>query len=104
VADAPPHVLALLGVRRYPLTGRFEPPDEATVRRVLERVDAGALDRAVGSWLAARLTAVQPPAPTGGGQRALAVDGKSVRGTRHASADGRPFICWQSATSRPAPC
>ena len=41
VADAPPHVLAVLGVRWDPLTGRFEPPDEATVRRVLERADAG---------------------------------------------------------------
>jgi predicted transposase YbfD/YdcC len=103
VADAPPHVLALLGVRRDPLTGRFEPPDEATVRRVLERVDAGALDRAVGSWLAARLATAQPPAPTGGGQRALAVDGKSVRGTRHASADGQAIhllaVCDQQASA-----
>lgn len=49
VADAPPQVLGPLGVRRDPLTGRFEPPDEATIRRVLERVDAGAFDRVVGS-------------------------------------------------------
>jgi DDE_Tnp_1-associated len=55
VADAPPQVLAALGVRRDSLTGRFEPPDEATIRRVLETVDAAALDEAVGSWLAARL-------------------------------------------------
>jgi hypothetical protein len=47
VADAPPQVLAALGVRRDPLTGRFEPSDEATIRRVLESVDAGALDAAV---------------------------------------------------------
>jgi hypothetical protein len=46
VADAPPQALASLGVRRDPLTGRFEPPDEATIRRVLESVDAGALDAA----------------------------------------------------------
>ena len=52
VADAPPQVLASLGVRRDPLTRRFEPPDEATIRRVLEAVDAAALDTAVGSWLA----------------------------------------------------
>jgi DDE_Tnp_1-associated len=49
VADASPQVLAPLGVRYDPLAGRFEPPDEATIRRVLE--SAGALDTAVGSWL-----------------------------------------------------
>jgi len=43
---APPHVLACLGVRYDPLDGRFEPPGEATIRRVLERVDADALDAA----------------------------------------------------------
>ena len=87
VADAPPQVLASLGVRRDPLAGRFVPPDEATIRRVLETVDAGALDAAVGWWLARRLnSASQEPRP---GRRALAVDGKTVRGTRHASADGQ---------------
>jgi hypothetical protein len=45
-------VLAALGVRRHPLTGAFRPPAEATVRRVLARVDPDALDRAVGAWLA----------------------------------------------------
>jgi predicted transposase YbfD/YdcC len=103
VADAPPQVLAALGVRRDPLTGRFEPPDEATIRRVLERIDAGALDTAVGSWLAARLAAAQPARPSRGGQRALAVDGKSLRGTRHASPDGQAAhllaVCDQQASA-----
>ena len=54
-ADAPPQVLASLGVRYDPLACRFRPPDEATIRRVLEAVDADALDAAVGSWLGARL-------------------------------------------------
>src|SRR6185437_8171879 len=57
VADAPPQVLAALGVRCDPLTRRFVPPDEATIRRVLEAADADALDAAVGSWLDARLQA-----------------------------------------------
>jgi len=57
VADAPPQVLALLGVRRDPLTGRFQPSDEATIRRVLEAVDAAAFDAAVGFWLGTRLRA-----------------------------------------------
>jgi DDE_Tnp_1-associated len=43
VADAPPQFLASLGVRRDPLTRRFEPPDEATIRRIPESVDAAAL-------------------------------------------------------------
>ena len=90
VADAPPQVLACLGVRRAPLAGRFEPPDEATIRRVLETVDAAALDAAVGSWLAGRLRAAgQQPERGRRARRALAVDGKAVRGTRHASGDGQ---------------
>ncbi len=90
VADAPPQVLASLGVRRDPLTRRFEPPDEATIRRVLEAVDAAALDAAVGSWLAGRLSAADQGQDHGRrGRRAVAVDGKAVRGTRHASSDGQ---------------
>jgi DDE_Tnp_1-associated/Transposase DDE domain len=90
VADAPPQVLAALGIRRDPLTGRFEPPDEATIRRVLESVDAGALDAAVGSWLAGRLRAADQAERHGRHERlAVAVDGKAVRGTRHASSDGQ---------------
>jgi len=89
-ADAPPHVLGPLGVRRDPLTGRFAPPDEATIRRVLEAVDAGALAAAVGSWAAGRLRAAGPRLRQGRrAPRALAVDGKTVRGTRHACSDGQ---------------
>jgi hypothetical protein len=80
----------LLGVRRDPLAGRFEPPDEATIRRVLETVDAAAFDAAAGSWLAGRLCAAGQGQSHGRrGRRALAVDGKAVRGTRHASSDGQ---------------
>lgn len=39
VLDASPQVLAAFEVRRDPLTGTSEPPDEATIRRVLEDVD-----------------------------------------------------------------
>ena len=82
-ADAPPQVLGSLGVRCDPLTGRFAPPDEATIRRVLESVDAGALAAAVGSWAAVRLRQGRRV------RRALAVDGKAVRGTRHARGGGQ---------------
>jgi predicted transposase YbfD/YdcC len=77
-------VLAALGVRRDLLTGAWRPPGEATVRRVLARIDADALDRAIGAWLAA-----QPPPPAGpqpparSPRRAVAVDGKTLRGSGH---------------------
>ncbi|MGE5285733.1 MAG: transposase family protein [Micromonosporaceae bacterium] len=90
VADAPPHVLASLGIRRDPLTRQFEPPDEATIRRVLESVDARVFDNGVGAWLSARVHAARAGAKAGARRRAaLAVDGKAVRGTRHASAEGQ---------------
>jgi len=84
-ADAPDQVLAALGVRRDPLRGVWRPPGEATVRRVLTRIDADALDRAIGAWLAGQ----QPPPPAGPGppgrspRRAVAVDGKTLRGSGH---------------------
>jgi DDE_Tnp_1-associated len=78
VADAPPHVLARLGIRRDPLPRRFEPPDEATIRRVLESVDAGVLDNQVGAWLSARVHAARPQTgPRSRRRAALAVDGKA---------------------------
>ncbi|MEU6655960.1 transposase family protein [Streptomyces sp. NPDC046900] len=53
-ADAPPHVLARLGGPcREPDRGALAPP-EATVRRILQRIDGDALDTALGSWLAGR--------------------------------------------------
>jgi hypothetical protein len=71
VLDASPQVWAAFGVRCDPLSRRFEPPDEATIRRVVEEVDGDALDAAIGSWLAgvlaadrsARLPAGTPAAP-----------------------------------------
>jgi len=85
VADAPPGVLATLGVRFDPLAGRFRPPDEATIRRVLESVDSGSLDAAITSWLAGAATG----RPGRGPRRAVAVDGKALRGTRHCASDGQ---------------
>ena len=104
-ADAPPQVLAALGVRRDPLTGRFEPPDEATIRRVLETVDAAALDAAVGSWLAGRLRAAGQEHGTArerGGRWPWTARRCGAPVTP--AATGRPCTCWRSSTSRPAPC
>jgi predicted transposase YbfD/YdcC len=83
-ADAPQPVLAALGVRRDPLTGAWRPPGEATVRRVLARVDPDALDHAIGAWLAGQQRpATQPPPAPRPPWRAVAVDGKTLRGTGH---------------------
>jgi DDE_Tnp_1-associated/Transposase DDE domain len=68
--DAPGQVLAALGVRRDPLTGAWRPPGEATVRRVLARIDPDALDRAIGAWLAA--SSHHRPARRGGRSRSTA--------------------------------
>jgi hypothetical protein len=50
---------------------RWTPPSEPTLRRVLQQLDADALDAQIGPWLAAR----HPLAGWG-----LAVDGQTVRG------------------------
>ena len=84
-ADAPDQVLAALGVRRDPLRRVWRPPAEATVRRVLARVDPDALDLAIGRWLADQQPpppSTRPPPPPAWRQ-ALAVDGKTLRGSGH---------------------
>ncbi|MEV0178990.1 transposase family protein [Streptomyces sp. NPDC050625] len=74
-ADAPQDVLARLGARRDPFSGRRQAPCEATIRRVLAGVDGDELDRAVGAWLTARRARMAAT-----GLRAVAVDDKSLRG------------------------
>jgi DDE_Tnp_1-associated len=77
IADAPP-VLASLGIRRDPLTRRWEPPGEATIRRVLEAVDAAVLDAEVGAWLSARVqgspAGARPPDRAGSRRQGAAGD------------------------------
>jgi hypothetical protein len=48
----------------------FKPPSEPTIRRVLQSVDADAVDRAAGAWLAAQTTS-----------DGVALDGKTLRGS-----------------------
>ena len=84
VADAPPDVLAALGVRADPWRV-LRPPDEATVRRVMTDIDADALDMAIGGWLGqlappAPAPVVEPPTPRQAWP-AVAVDGKTLRGS-----------------------
>lgn len=80
IADAPPDILQGLGIRLDPLLSKRFLPTETTVRRLLARIDGGALDGAVGRWLAE----LRPKAT---GPRGLAVDSKSLRGA--ARANGR---------------
>src|SRR6266542_4276419 len=68
--------LARLGTWRRPYSDCWIPPSEATLRRTLQQVDADALDRLVGDWLADQ----QPPAQAGDQPAAVAVDGKALRG------------------------
>ncbi len=67
-ADLTPAVRLRLGLGR-------RAPCESTIRRVLQRVDAAALDWVVSGWLAARIVAGREPAT-------IALDGKTARGAR----------------------
>ena len=82
-AEAPQPVRAALGTRCDPRTGRWvwAVPTETTIRRTLARVDPEALAAAIGAWLGDRDQPSQH-------RRAVAVDGKTLRGARRA-ADGR---------------
>jgi predicted transposase YbfD/YdcC len=62
--------------------GHFAVPAEATIRRTLARLDPEALADAIGAWLTDRNRSARPPRRP----RAVAVDGKTLRGARH---DGR---------------
>jgi DDE_Tnp_1-associated len=86
-ADAPQPVRAALGARRD-VPGHFAVPAEATIRRTLSRLDVDALAVAVDAWLADR---DRGPGPAGAGRRrAVAVDGKTLRGAHPPDGDGRP--------------
>ena len=73
--------LSAEGLRRLGATRRT-PPSEPTIRRVLQTVDADALDARVGPWLLQ--VAARPGA-------ALSVDGKTVRGG-HARGQAPPHL------------
>jgi len=72
-ADLAPHLSAGLGAGDTV-------PSESAFRRTLQRLDADHLDQVLGQWAAKRTAGFH-------GLRAVAVDGKSVRGAR--TGDGR---------------
>jgi predicted transposase YbfD/YdcC len=61
-------------------------PSESTFRRTLQTLDAGALDVTAGGW------AQQRTAPAAGTRRAVAVDGKTLRGSGTADGPGRHLL------------
>jgi hypothetical protein len=73
VADLPEQSAGLLGIDTQ------RRPSEAMIRRLLQALDHDQLSTAIGSWLA---THASTPAP--GQRRAIAVDGKTLRGSRTA--------------------
>jgi predicted transposase YbfD/YdcC len=52
-------------------------PSEAMIRRLLQALDPDVLATAIGTWLGARI-----PVPPLGARQAIAVDGKTLRGSR----------------------
>lgn len=91
-ADLPETLLAQVGARINPRTGHREPPSAATIRRVVEGIDAAHADALVGRWLAACVNAARArTAATGEAMcdreppeavdwlDGLAIDGKTIR-------------------------
>jgi len=83
IGDAPQPVLRDLGLPADPFTNIRTAPHPATVRRLLQRLDGDALDAAIGAYLQARTPPPQPSElPPKPAMRAIAVDGKTIRGSR----------------------
>lgn len=74
VADFPRSLLRRLGAKWCHFRCVFRWPSERTIRRVLEDVDAGELDRVVGGWLRERVRRDEK------GATVIAIDGKVLRG------------------------
>lgn len=68
--------LKRLGCRFHPVRRCYLPPSEPTLRRTLQTVDVDLMDKEIGAWLNERTKVA-----------AVAVDGKTLRGSR--GADGR---------------
>jgi hypothetical protein len=59
-ADLPQDALARVGARFHPVQRRYIAPNEATIRRHVQMIDADQADAAVGGWLAARFSRPGP--------------------------------------------
>jgi DDE_Tnp_1-associated len=95
IADAPPHILERLGIRRDPLFPKRVLPTETTVRRLLARIDGDALDWAVGHWLTDRRPS------TGGGLRGVGRGRQEPTGRRQGTRPQDPPACRPRPRFRP---
>jgi predicted transposase YbfD/YdcC len=77
VADLPGSVAERLGTSR-------RCPSESTLRRAVQSIDADTFDTAIGRFVQQLCRAAAPA----GRRRVLAVDGKTLRGSRHTDRDG----------------
>jgi predicted transposase YbfD/YdcC len=76
-ADLPVEVAAALGINAAP-------PSESAVRRLVQRLDPDRFDTVIGAWIQ-QLSRAHVPA---GRRRVLAVDGKTLRGSRQLDTAG----------------
>jgi predicted transposase YbfD/YdcC len=90
--DAPQVVRAALGARRE-APEYWAVPAEATIRRTLGRVDPEALTGAIGAWLTDRDRPDQR-------RRAVAVDGKTLRGARQGGQQVHLLAAMEHASRR----
>jgi len=79
-ADLPEDALARLGARFHPVKRRYIAPNEATIRRHAQMIDAGQADAAVSGWLLAQLHKARRAAGQAGALTAAALDGKVLKG------------------------
>ncbi len=87
--DLSQEALQRFGCRFSERKGQYEPPSEPTLRRALQSVDAQALDEVVNTWVGEQTDA-----------RAVAVDGKAVRGAKNAP--GQPLDLFSALVHREA--
>ncbi|MFD8097895.1 ISAs1 family transposase [Streptomyces malaysiensis] len=85
IADAPDWVLRAVGFTADPFTRKITVPHPTTVMRLMARLDGDALDAAVSAFLQARVAGRSEAKSR---WRAIAVDGKQLRGSKAAS--GKP--------------
>lgn len=79
-ADLPQDALARLGARFHPVQRRYIAPNEATIRRHVQMIDADEADAAVGGWLAAQVQQARVAAGQAGALTTVALDGKVLKG------------------------
>jgi hypothetical protein len=91
-ADAPQPVREALGARRD-APAHWVVPCEATIRRTLARLDPEALAGVIGAWLADRDHPDQR-------RRAVAVDGKTLRGARRGGRQVHLLAAMEHTTRR----